>query len=84
MTALEQADALQHQAIALLLAERRQIDDRLVQLGHGDQKPPVARRGRPAKKPETLPRSELVSSALPFLGSDTGSDAPDQSSSRNS
>jgi hypothetical protein len=83
MTALEQADALQHQAIALLLAERRQIDERLVQLGHGDQKPPVARRGRPPKKPENPPESELVSSALPFLGSDTGSNTPDKSSSPN-
>ena len=82
MTALEQADALTAQAIALLLAERRQIDDRLVQLGYGDPKPPVARRGRPPKKPET-PKSELVSSALPFLGSDTGSNTPDQSSSSN-
>jgi hypothetical protein len=55
-----------------------------VQLGHGEAKAPVARRGRPPKKPGTPPQSELVSSALPFLGSDTGSDAPDQSSSRNS
>jgi hypothetical protein len=54
-----------------------------VQLGHGDQKPPVARRGRPPKKLETPLQSELVSSALPFLGSGTGSDVPDQSSSRN-
>jgi hypothetical protein len=83
MTALEQAKALQHQAIALLLAERRQIDDRLVQLGHGDAKAYVARRGRPPKKPETPPQSELVSSALPFLGSDTGYNTPDQSSSPN-
>ena len=48
-----------------------------------EQADALPRRGRPAKKPETLPRSELVSSALPFLGSGTGSDVPDQSSSRN-
>jgi hypothetical protein len=82
MTALEQADALQHQAIALLLAERHQIDERLVQLGHGDAKAPIVRRGRPAKKPETLFQSETVSPALPLLRVDTGSDATDQSSSR--
>jgi hypothetical protein len=83
MTALEHADALAAQAIALLVAERHQIDDRLVQLGYGGEKPPVARRGRPPKKPETPPQSELVSSALPYLRSDTGSNTRDQSSSPN-
>jgi hypothetical protein len=83
MTALEQADALQQQAIDLLLAERQQIDDRLAQLGHGDKKGPVARRGRPPKQPETSFQSETVSPALPLLRSDTGINAPDQSSSRN-
>ena len=50
MNALEQADALQQQAIALLLAERQQIDDRLSQLGHGEIKTTLSKkRGRPAK-----------------------------------
>ncbi|MGD0796081.1 MAG: hypothetical protein ABR910_00025 [Acidobacteriaceae bacterium] len=83
MTALEQADALQHQAIALLLAERRQIDERLAQLGHGDEKASAARRGRPPKKPETLSQSKTLSPALPLLEPNTGSNTPDQSSSPN-
>jgi hypothetical protein len=35
MTALEQARQLQQQAIAILLAEREQIDTHLAQLGRG-------------------------------------------------
>ena len=49
MTAIEQAQNLQQQAIAILLAEREQIDQHLVQLGHGDKKSPASKRGRPAK-----------------------------------
>jgi hypothetical protein len=45
MTAIEQALALQKQAIEILLAEREQIDAHLSQLGHGQGK----KRGRPAK-----------------------------------
>jgi hypothetical protein len=64
MTAIEQADALQQQAIALLLAERQQIDERLIQLGHGDKKSPVARQGRPPKQPETSFHSETTQPTL--------------------
>ncbi len=51
MTAIEQADALQEQAITVLLAERQQIDDRLTQLGHGEGK----KRGRPRKTEKEKP-----------------------------
>lgn len=64
MTAIEQAYALQQQAITLLLAERQKIDDRLAQLGHGDKKSPVARRGRPPKQPETSFHSETTQPTL--------------------
>jgi hypothetical protein len=47
MTAIEQAQALQQQAISILLAEREQIDVHLAQLGHGQA--PGKKRGRPAK-----------------------------------
>jgi hypothetical protein len=50
MTALEQASELQQQAIQLLLTEREEIDHRLAQLGHGQEKTTtMKRRGRPPK-----------------------------------
>ena len=45
MTALEQANELQQQAIELLLAERQAIDERLAQLGQVTLK----KRGRKPK-----------------------------------
>jgi hypothetical protein len=61
MNAIEQADALQQQAIELLLAERERIDQRLAQL----KKDPISvkKRGRPAKssqlfQPDTTESSE--------------------------
>jgi len=36
MTTLQQAEALRQQAIALLLAERSEIEEKLLQLGYGD------------------------------------------------
>jgi hypothetical protein len=51
MTALEQANELQLQAVNILLAEREQIDARLAQLGYGDIKTaPMKKRGRPPIK----------------------------------
>jgi hypothetical protein len=82
MTAIEQADELQRQAIALLLAERQQIDDRLAQLGHGDKKSPVARRGRPPKQPETSFHSETAQPVLPLTHSDRASNTAGFSSER--
>ena len=53
MTAIEQAHALQQQAIAILLEERGQIDAQLTQLGYGQIKTaPSKKRGRPLKQPE--------------------------------
>lgn len=49
MTAIEQAQALQTQAIEILIAERDRIDAHLVQLGYGEIKSPAVKRGRPAK-----------------------------------
>jgi hypothetical protein len=50
MTTLEKVEDLRQQAIGLLLSEREQIDQRLNQLGHGQQKAaPSKRRGRPPK-----------------------------------
>lgn len=56
MTALEQAEEYRQKAIALLLNEREQIDHRLNQLGHDQEKTaPQKRRGRPPKmQPEAL------------------------------
>jgi len=51
MTALEQAAQFQQQAIAVLLSERQEIDDRLAQLGHGTPK----KRGRKPKEQEKDP-----------------------------
>ena len=50
MTAIEKAQELQAQAIAILLAEREQIDAHLNQLRYGD-KTALKRRGRPPKNP---------------------------------
>lgn len=50
MTAIERANELTQQAIAILLAEREQIDAHLSQLGYGDQTA-LKRRGRPPKNP---------------------------------
>jgi hypothetical protein len=52
MTALEQARQLQQQAIAILLAEREQIDTHLAQLGRGTAI--GKKRGRRAKSPVTI------------------------------
>ena len=49
MTAIEKAQDLQQQAIAVLLAEREQIDAHLAQLGYGQEKATSIKRGRPAK-----------------------------------
>jgi hypothetical protein len=49
MNAIEQAQALQQQAIAILLAEREQIDVHLKQLGYGTDTTLGKKRGRPAK-----------------------------------
>jgi hypothetical protein len=55
MTALEQANELQQQAVNILLAEREQIDARLVQLGYGDIKTTSGkRRGRPPLVKEAI------------------------------
>jgi len=56
MTAIEQATELQKQAIAILLAEREQIDQHLAQLGHGQLS--GKKRGRPAKLSQTPDLSE--------------------------
>lgn len=50
MTAIEEAEGLRQQAIAILVKERDEIDACLVQLGHGQEKAPTGkRRGRPIK-----------------------------------
>jgi hypothetical protein len=56
LTAIERANQLQAQAIAILLAEREQIDTHLAQLGYGD-KAALKRRGRPPKNP-SQPQSD--------------------------
>jgi len=53
MTAIERANELQSQAIAILLAERKQIDTHLAQLGHGEIT--MKRRGRPRNEVTSLP-----------------------------
>ena len=51
MTAIEQAQSLQQQAIAILIAEREQIDAHLAQLGYGEKNAPLGKkRGRPVKQ----------------------------------
>jgi hypothetical protein len=65
MTALEQANELQQQAIELLLAERQAIDERLAQLGQVTLK----KRGRkPREKGQEKDPSERgqETAALPL------------------
>jgi hypothetical protein len=58
MTAIEQAQELQRQAVEILIAERGRIDDQLAQLGHGQEKAPSGKkRGRKPKS--TTPPAEL-------------------------
>lgn len=61
MTALEQALELQNQAIQLLLTEREEIDHRLLQLGHGQEKTTQTKRGRPRKLDISHGCSTLIS-----------------------
>jgi hypothetical protein len=50
MNAIEHAENLRQQAIAILVKERDEIDARLAQLGHGQEKAPTGkRRGRKPK-----------------------------------
>jgi hypothetical protein len=49
MTAIEQAQELQQQAVAILLAEREKIDTHLTQLGYGREMTRGTKRGRPVK-----------------------------------
>jgi hypothetical protein len=58
MTAIEKAQALRQQAIAILLAEREQIDTHLAQLGYGE-KAALKRRGRPPKNPPESDENKL-------------------------
>ena len=63
MTAIEQADHLQQQAITLLLAERQQIDDRLSQLGHSSTTGVISKkRGRKPKQQAATSQVSLESS----------------------
>ena len=51
MTAIERVNELKEQAIAILLAEREEIDSHLAQLGYGKIKTaPMKKRGRPTKQ----------------------------------
>ena len=53
MNAIDQAQALRQQAIDILLAERRRIDEELAQFGHGQIKATLGKkRGRPLKVTE--------------------------------
>jgi hypothetical protein len=58
MTAIEQAEDLRQQAIALLLDERGRIDAQLTTLGYGQEKAPLSKkRGRKPKiREEALER----------------------------
>ena len=47
MDAIQQAQQLQAQAIAILLAERERIDAHLAQLGYGKESALSKKRGRP-------------------------------------
>jgi hypothetical protein len=50
MNAIEQAEDLRRQAIAILVKERDEIDTGLAQLGHGQEKAPLGKkRGRKPK-----------------------------------
>ena len=70
MPALGQADDYRQKAIYLLLNEREQIDQRLHQLGHGEEQksPDRKRRGRPPK-PSTLPDLASHSETIGEAGS---------------
>jgi hypothetical protein len=52
MTAREQAEDLQQQAIQTLLEERKAIDEMLRRLGHGETALPEKRRGRRPRQQE--------------------------------
>jgi len=58
MTAIERANELQQQAIAILLAERESIDVHLQQLGHGKDTVLSKKRGRP--RLTELPTSSAI------------------------
>lgn len=50
MNAIDQAESLRQEAIAILVKERDEIDARLIQLGHGQEKAPLGKkRGRKPK-----------------------------------
>jgi hypothetical protein len=60
MTAIEQAEELRQKAISLLIAERDQIEERLIQLGYGQEKAPLGKkRGRKPKNATTPPAEPL-------------------------
>lgn len=63
MNAIERANELQAQAIAILLAEREQIDAHLFQLGYGKEPRMGKKRGRPAKNAIQQQAVELGSSS---------------------
>jgi len=63
MTAIEQAQALQQQAIAILLAEREQIDAHLAQLGNGKETL-GKKRGRPVKTVSEMINKENQSNSI--------------------
>jgi hypothetical protein len=80
MTAIEQAQQLRDQAIAILMAERDRIDAQLAQFG--EIKVPVTRRGRPPKQPEISFHSETNQPVLSSPHSDSASNTPGPSPSR--
>lgn len=59
MTAIEQAEELRQKAIALLIAERDQIDGRLAQLGYGQEKAPSGKKRGRKPKSSTPPAEPL-------------------------
>jgi hypothetical protein len=66
MTALNQALELQNQAIELLLNERNEIDHRLAQLGHGQQKTALPKkRGRKPKLSQQLSQPDTTEAFEP-------------------
>lgn len=73
-SALQEAAELQLLAIELLLSERKRIDERLVQLGHGDKKAALGKkRGRPSKRPEISSHSETTRSGASLSGLEVAS-----------
>jgi hypothetical protein len=58
VTAIERANELTQQAIAILLAEREKIDAHLAQLGYGKDLTLGKKRGRPAKNTLHQPSPE--------------------------